>query len=181
MRRDWDVEVILEFFDIAIRRQQFQSAGSFLFIAPPWQPIWFQNHRFSKPPRLYPRPRRTSSRANSREKGGSMIGDSVISAWLVEPGVCWIQTSSALYARRLSQRSDTRIVGKGVTGGFLRTFEVQRPLSWAKRFIRSHEKNEEPTNGAVLVQESPTSRREKKLARTRRFGNQNAADGRREQ
>jgi hypothetical protein len=97
---------------------------------------------------------------------GDSIGNSAISAWLVAPGVCWIQTSSARHARRLSQRSDTRMVGNGVAGGFLRTFEVHRPLSWAKRFIRSHEKNEEPTNGAVLVQESPTSRREKKLART---------------
>ena len=97
---------------------------------------------------------------------GDTIGNSAISAWLAASGVCWIQTSSARHARRLSQRSDTRMVGKSVAGGFLRTFEVQRPLSWAKRFIRSHEKNEEPTNGAVLVQESPTSRREKKLART---------------
>ena len=165
MRRDWDVEVILEFFDIAIGRQQFQSTGSFIFVAPPWQPFWCQNHRFSKPPRLYPRPRRTSSRANSREKGGSMIGDSVISAWLVEPGVCWIQTSSAQHARRLSQRSDSKIVGVGVAGGYLRTFEVCRPLAWAKRFISSHRTNEEPTNGAVLCQESPLMGRKMKLAR----------------
>ena len=94
------------------------------------------------------------------------VGGDIISAWLVKPGVCWIQTNSARHARRLSQRSDTRMVGNGVVGGFLRIFEAQHSLSWAKRFIRSHEKNEEPTNGAVLVQESPTSRREKKLART---------------
>src|ERR1035437_254253 len=153
------------------RRQQFQSAGSFLFIAPPRQPIWFQNHRFSKPPSFYPRPHRTIGRANTRQTRGAMPvndtdGGDLISAWPVEPGVCWIQTSSAQHARRLSQRSDSKIVGVGVAGGYLRTFEVCRPLAWAKRFIRSHEKNEEPTNGAVLVQESPTSRREKKLART---------------
>jgi hypothetical protein len=41
MRRDWDVEVILEFFDIAIRRQQFQSACPFIFIAPTRPPFWF--------------------------------------------------------------------------------------------------------------------------------------------
>jgi hypothetical protein len=103
-------------------------------------------------------------------KGGRLIGDTlgnpVISAWQVAPGACWLQTSSARHARRLSQRSDTRIVGKGVAGGFLRIFEVNQPLAWAKRFIARHETNEEPTNGAVLVQESPTSRRKMKLART---------------
>jgi len=51
-----------------------------------------------------------------------------------------------------------------VAGGYLKIFEVKQPLAWAKRFIRSLEPNEEPTNGAVLVQESPTSRRKKKLA-----------------
>jgi len=92
------------------------------------------------------------------------IGNSEISAWLVAPGVCRVQTSSAQHARRLSQRSDTRIAGFGVAGGYLKIFEVKQPLAWAKRFIRSLEPNEEPTNGAVLVQESPTSRRKKKLA-----------------
>ena len=92
------------------------------------------------------------------------IGNSEISAWLVAPGVCWVQTSSTHHARRLSQRSDTRIAGFGVAGGYLKIFEVKQPLAWAKRFIRSLEPNEEPTNGAVLVQESPTSRRKKKLA-----------------
>ena len=95
---------------------------------------------------------------------GDTIGNSVISAWLVAPGVCWIQTSSARHARRLSQRSDTRVVVIGAGGGYLRTFEVSRPLAWAKRFINSHETDQEPTNGAVLFQESPTARRKMKLA-----------------
>lgn len=92
------------------------------------------------------------------------VGGDIISAWLVKPGVCWIQTNSARHARRLSQRSDTRIVGNGVVGGFLRIFEAQHSLSWAKRFIARHETNEVPTGAAFLNPESPTSRRNLELA-----------------
>ena len=95
---------------------------------------------------------------------GDTIGNSAISAWLVTSGVCWIQTSSARHARRLSQRSDTRMVGNGVVGGFLRIFEAQHSLSWAKRFIARHETNEVPTGAAFLNPESPTSRRNLELA-----------------
>jgi hypothetical protein len=118
------------------------------------------------------------------KKGGAMpvndtVGGDIISAWLVEPGVCWIQTSSARHARRLSQRSDTRIVGNGVVGGFLRIFEAQHSLSWAKRFIARHETNEVPTGAAFLNPESPTSRRNLELAVSGGRGNrtQQMGDG----
>jgi hypothetical protein len=72
---------------------------------------------------------------------GDTIGNSEISAWLVAPSVCRIQTNSARHARRLSQRSDTKVVGVGVAGDYLRIFEVKHPLAWAKRFIARHETN----------------------------------------
>lgn len=90
---------------------------------------------------------------------GETIGDSSISAWLVAPGVCWIQTRSPRHARRLSQRSDTHVVVTGAGGGFLKTFEIDRPMSWAKAFIARHEPREEPIDRPFLSPGSPTSRR----------------------
>ena len=74
------------------------------------------------------------------------IGDRELSAWLVAPGVTWIQTRSPQFARKLSQRSDSRLVAHGVAGGYLRTFEFQRGLAWARRLIARYTKNGTATN-----------------------------------
>ena len=92
------------------------------------------------------------------------VGGDIISAWLVKPGVCWIQTRSPYFALRLKRRSDSRLAATGVSGGFLRTFEVPRPLRWARRFIADHQTNETVPNERFSGQEPPTSRRKKKLA-----------------
>jgi hypothetical protein len=90
---------------------------------------------------------------------GDVIGDSTISAWRVAPGFVWVQTRSPYYARRLMRRRDSRLAATGAAGGFLRTFELQRPLRWAKRFIDDHQKNQTAPNERFLRPESPTSRR----------------------
>ncbi len=74
------------------------------------------------------------------------IGNRWLSAWLVAPGVCWIQTRSPQFARKLSQRSDSRLVASGVAGGYLRTFEFNHGLSWAGRLIARYTKNGTATN-----------------------------------
>jgi len=74
------------------------------------------------------------------------IGDRWLSGWLVTPGVTWIQTRSPQFARKLSQRSDSRLVARGVAGGYLRTFEFPHGLAWAGRLIARYTKNGTATN-----------------------------------
>ena len=55
------------------------------------------------------------------------------SAWSVESGVWWFQTREPRLARKLSRRTDTRLVAAGVSGGFLRIFEIRRSPSFVRR------------------------------------------------
>jgi hypothetical protein len=74
------------------------------------------------------------------------IGDYWLSAWRVSPNVSWVQTRSPQFARKLTQRSDSRLVMRGVAGGYLRTFEFRHGLAWARRLItRYRSKNEMAT------------------------------------
>ena len=68
-------------------------------------------------------------------KSAGTIGTTELSAWQVAPSLTWVQTRSPRFSRKLSQRSDSRLVATGVAGGFLRTFEFRHGLSWAKRLI----------------------------------------------
>jgi hypothetical protein len=77
------------------------------------------------------------------------IGDRWLSAWLVAPGVTWVQTRSPEFARKLSRRGDSRFVARGVCGGYLRTFEFCHGLAWAKRLIGRYSKNERATGMGI--------------------------------
>jgi hypothetical protein len=74
------------------------------------------------------------------------IGTRELSAWKVASGVVWVQTRSPQFARKLSQRSDSRLVARGVAGGYLRTFEFPHGLAWAGRLIARYTKNGTATN-----------------------------------
>jgi hypothetical protein len=89
-------------------------------------------------------------------------GDALLCAWLVAPQVVWIQTRSAEYARKLSQRRDARLVARGVAGGYLRTFEFKRGLTWAGRLIARYTQNETPTNERKTAPVCPVARRKGK-------------------
>lgn len=79
-----------------------------------------------------------------------IIGNPELSAWQVAPGVIWVQTRSPEFARVLARRSDSRRVLRGVTGGYLRTFEFRHGLTWARQLIARHIQNESHTpNGKV--------------------------------
>lgn len=69
---------------------------------------------------------------------GAMSADSFC-GWPVRAGVSWIQTREPQLARKLSRRSDTRLVGIGVIGGFLRIFEIRRSPSFVRRLITRYE------------------------------------------
>lgn len=77
------------------------------------------------------------------------IGDHWLSAWQTAPGVAWVQTRSPQFARKLSQRSDSRLIVRGVAGGYLRTFEFHHGLAWARRLIARYSPNETPTNARI--------------------------------
>ena len=88
---------------------------------------------------------------------GAMSADSFC-GWPVRTGVSWIQTREPQLARKLSRRSDTRLVGIGVAGGFLRIFEIRRPPSFVRRLtarymaanarFRDLQSRGKPRNGA---------------------------------
>jgi hypothetical protein len=74
------------------------------------------------------------------------IGDRWLSAWQVASGVVWVQTRSPQFARKLSQRGDSRLVARGVAGGYLRMFGFPHGLAWAGRLIVRYTKNGMATN-----------------------------------
>lgn len=69
---------------------------------------------------------------------GAMSADSFC-GWPVRTGVSWIQTREPQLARKLTKRSDTRLVAAGVSGGFLRVFEIRRSPSFVRRLITRYE------------------------------------------
>lgn len=83
------------------------------------------------------------------------IGDRLLSAWLVAPSSVWIQTRLPRHARRLAQRSDTRLVARNHAGEFLRTFEANRPIGWAAALIARYQAKQKATNEAFLPPEAP--------------------------
>jgi hypothetical protein len=85
------------------------------------------------------------------------IGTRELSAWLVAPGVTWVQTRAPHFARKLSQRGDSRLVARGVAGGYLRTFEFPHGLSWAQRLIARYTPNETATNARKSSSICPAS------------------------
>lgn len=78
----------------------------------------------------------------------SPVGCRDLCAWQPVKGVTWVQTRDPGHATRLARRSDGRLVVEGVAGGFLRTFEFNRPLSWAVALIERYTGNETDTNAA---------------------------------
>ena len=96
------------------------------------------------------------------------IGNQYLCAWLVAPGVCWVQTRNPRHAARLLKRGDTRLVVRGVTGGYLRTFEVEKPLSWARKLIARYQSSE--TSAGRGMEEAfsarPTGKEEERVQST---------------
>jgi hypothetical protein len=66
-------------------------------------------------------PSRISYRDGSASTGrrpmkplNTVVGTAELSAWQPVPGVTWVQTRSPQFARKLSQRQDSRLVVRGV-------------------------------------------------------------------
>jgi len=87
------------------------------------------------------------------------IGNRKLSAWPVAHGVCWVQTRSLLFARKLSRRADGRLVAWGVSGGILRTFEFSHGMAWARRLIARYQSAEKVTNARLSASNSQATSR----------------------
>ena len=83
------------------------------------------------------------------------VGDRDLCAWQPVQGVVWVQTRDPQHAKRLKKRSDGRVVVVGVAGGFMRTFEFARPLSWAVRLIERYTSNEKTANEVLGLAAGP--------------------------
>jgi hypothetical protein len=108
------------------------------------------------------RRRRGEGPAGASKPHGALnevIGPRELSAWQPVPGVTWVQARSPQFARKLSQRADSRLVVRGVAGGYLRTFEFQRGPAWARRLIERYTRNETPTNARKIAPACPPRRR----------------------
>lgn len=78
-----------------------------------------------------------------------IIGDRELCAWKPVPGITWVQTRESKHAQRMSRRSDAKLVVVGVTGGYLKTFEFARPMSWAVRLLTRYTGNKTVTNARL--------------------------------
>lgn len=79
------------------------------------------------------------------------IGPRELRAWQVAPGEVWVQSRSPRHTRRLSQRSDNRLVAVGVAGGYLRTYAFPHSLAWARDLIARYTASETPANRPEIV------------------------------
>ena len=92
--------------------------------------------------------RKQSASQLRSERNGESFGTPELCTWPVGPGTCRFQTRRPDFARKLSQRSGTRLVAWSVTGGYLRVF--QEPIKpWRARNLV--ERYLAPTNGAFLL------------------------------
>jgi hypothetical protein len=76
------------------------------------------------------------------------VGDRDLCAWQPVRGIVWVQTHHPQHARRLAKRQDSRLVARGVTGGYLRTFEFARSLTWAIQLMARYTVVETTANEA---------------------------------
>jgi hypothetical protein len=84
-----------------------------------------------------------------------VIGNRELSAWQVSPGMTWVQARDPKHARRMAQRKDSRLVGYGVAGGFLRIFQFHHGLAWARRLIARYTQTEPPINARINAPACP--------------------------
>ena len=109
-----------------------------------------------------------SNACKSKHDPFATVGGPELSAWSVAPGVVWVQSRRPEFTDVLRKRRDARLVVRGVLGGYLRTFEVARPLRWARAFVDRQLRKLDAANSrfspAVWPQDAPKSPGEGKTA-----------------
>jgi len=85
----------------------------------------------------------------------TVIGTDEISAWQPVPGMTWVQCRTAEHANRLAKRSDSRLVVRGMAGGYLKTYEFRHSLAWAERLIRRYTRQNHAANERLSTPATP--------------------------
>src|ERR1039457_4224099 len=88
-----------------------------------------------------PQPSQTTVAPIFRDEPGGTIGAEDLCGWKVGPNLYLVQSRNPDYARKLSRRSDTRLVAYSVRGGYLRTRAIyaSRPQlirDFLKRYLK---------------------------------------------
>jgi hypothetical protein len=91
------------------------------------------------------------------------VGERELCAWQPVRGIVWVQTRDPKHARRLGQRGDSRLVARGVAGGYLKTFEFRRSLAWAVRLMKRYMSAKAATNAALGSAVCPTASRKGRI------------------
>ena len=87
------------------------------------------------------------------------IGGHELCAWQPVRGVVWVQTRNPEHARRMAKRADGRLVVRGVAGGYLKTFEFRRSLTWAGRLMKRYLGGETTANEGLEGAGCPGAKR----------------------
>jgi hypothetical protein len=85
-------------------------------------------------------------RSDAMKPLNTVIGTAELSAWQPVPGITWVQCRVAEHASRLAKRSDSRLVVRGMAGGYLKTYEFRHSLAWAERLIRRYTRQNHAAN-----------------------------------
>ena len=110
------------------------------------------------------------TRIDDRTGLNTAIGDLELCAWQPARGVVWVQTRNPLHGRRLAKRSDGRLVVRGVAGGYLKTYEFQKALSWAARLMKRYLSDETTPNEGLGRAICPRTSRAIRAGRGERKG-----------
>jgi hypothetical protein len=113
----------------------------------------------------------TAELAEGTEAMGAVdrvVGDRALCAWQPVSGLTWVQTRNPSHARRMAKRRDGRLVVRGMAGGYLKTFEFWRSLTWALRLMRRYVAAEMTANEAPNRATCPPAKRGQRLDRGQR-------------
>jgi hypothetical protein len=107
---------------------------------------------------LPPRVKRLPEKFARNRCQSDTFGTPELCTWRVGAGTCRFQTTCPDLARKVSQRSGTRLVAWSVNGGYLRVFEETIEPWRAQRLVRRYVT---ATNGAFFDLKRPLSRRKR--------------------
>jgi hypothetical protein len=111
---------------------------------------------------------RTKARVDIKALLNTTFGNQELCTWQPGRGIVVVQTRLPRHARRMAQRRDSRLIGYGVAGGYLKTFEFRRSLAWAIRLMKRYMSDGKATNAAPNSAVCPVAGRASRTGRGER-------------